>query len=134
MRPSPNPAAATETRRVASHGWTLALVLIWLVVAIPIVIDGPDDVEEYYTGVASTLLGVNAVRAGALPFWNLDMGLGMPQPLRFHFLTHPLAGLCTVADCHVVLRGIASLHVLLGAIFMALIVRQLTANAMLAGV
>src|SRR5688572_28450034 len=75
---------------------------------------------------------MDAIFGGAWPFWSLDLGLGIPQPLRFHFITHPLAPLCGVTDCHALLRSIASLHVLLGAIFMALLAARFTRSQLLA--
>ena len=98
----------------------------WAVFALPFIAAGPDDLEEFFTGVASTRIAVGALLEGSLPFWTADMALGLPQPLRFHFVTHPLAPLCAVADCHQVLRLIASLHVLAGALVTALLVHRLT--------
>jgi hypothetical protein len=128
------PARTTAARWLAAHAWDFALVAVWLVVATPVVLAGTLDIEEYYTGVASTLVGVRALADGALPFWNIDMGLGLPQPLRFHFLTHPFAAFCVAGDCSLALRALAAVHVLAGAIFMSLLVRRLTDHVALGAV
>src|SRR5438552_6565461 len=115
----------------------LILLGVWLLFAVPFVAVGPNDVEDFYTGVASTKMAIDSIAEGAWPFWNMDSVLGVPQPFRFHFITHPLSPLCRVGDCAEVLRGIAALHALLGAFFMTLLVRRLTSDesvAWLAGV
>lgn len=101
---------------------------------LPYVAVGANDLEEYFTGVATTKLAIEAIRQGAWPFWSADLGLGVPQPLRFHFITHPLAPLCAAMDCHAVLRAVASLHVLIGAIFLAMLVMRFTGGRVLASV
>jgi len=114
----------------------LILFGAWLFFALPFVAVGPDDVEDYYTGVVTTKFVVNAVAKGAWPFWNMDSALGVPQPFRFHFITHPFAPLCQVADCGSVLRAAAAFQALLGAVFVVLLVRRLAADeavAVLAG-
>lgn len=104
------------------------LIVAWLIFAVPFVAVGPDDVEDFYTGVASTKMVVDSVFEGAWPFWNMDSALGVPQPFRFHFITHPFSPLCRVTDCGRVLRSAAALQALLGAFFMALLVRRLTSD------
>ena len=106
----------------------LVLLIAWLLFAIPFVAVGPDDVEDFYTGVASTKMVIDSVFERAWPFWNMDSALGVPQPFRFHFITHPFSPLCRVTDCAGVLRGAAAVQALLGAIFMLLLVRRLTAD------
>ena len=112
--------------------WCRAGSLCWQVPgwssAIPYVAVGPPDFEEYFTGVVTTQVAMKAIVHGAWPFWSLDFGLGMPQPLRFHFIQHPLAPLCLVWDCQAVLRLIAVVHLLIGAIFMTLLGRRLTSS------
>jgi len=108
----------------------------WLFFALPFVAVGPNDVEDFYTGVVSTKMTVDAVAEGAWPFWNMDSALGVPQPFRFHFITHPFSPLCRVADCSSVLRAAAAFQALLGALFVVLLVRRLTSDepvAVLAG-
>ena len=77
-------------------GWAV-LILVWAALALPYIAVGTDDFEEYFTAATTTRLAVDAMRHGAWPLWSLDLGLGAPQPLRFHFITHPLAPLCGVA-------------------------------------
>ena len=114
--------------------WILGLTILWAAIAIPVVAIGADDFEEYFTAVTTTRMAVTAMAGGAWPFWNLDLGLGAPQPLRFHFITHPLSPLCLATDdCHGLLRAIATLHVLAGAVFMGLIGHRITGNRALAG-
>lgn len=115
-----------------SNTWIVALVLVWAAIALPYVAVGADDVEEYFTSVTTTRMAIDAIFHGSWPFWNLDLGLGMPQPLRFHFITHPLSPLCGVTDCHALLRSIASLHVLLGAMFMAWLAARFSGSRLLA--
>ena len=124
-------ASSPSNRRLAPR-WLLVLAGVWLVIAIPYVAVGPPDFEEYFTGVVTTQVAMKAIVHGAWPFWSLDFGLGMPQPLRFHFIQHPLAPLCLVADCHAVLRSIAAIHLLIGAIFMTLLGRRFTSSWVLA--
>src|SRR5438045_8173165 len=112
------------------------LIVAWLFFATPFVAVGPNDVEDFYTGVVSTKMVVDSVFERAWPFWNMDSALGVPQPFRFHFITHPMSPLCRVADCAQVLRSAAALQALLGAFFMALLVRRLASDeavAVLAG-
>lgn len=109
------------------------LVGAWLFFALPFVAVGPNDVEDFYTAVATTKMAIDSMAEGAWPFWNMDSMLGVPQPFRFHFITHPLSPLCRVGDCAEVLRGIAALHVLLGAVFTVLLVRRLTSDETVAG-
>jgi hypothetical protein len=114
-----------------------ALLGAWLLFAVPFVAVGPNDVEDFYTAVATTKMTIDSMAEGAWPFWNMDSMLGVPQPFRFHFITHPLSPLCRVGDCAEVLRGIAALHVLIGAAFTMLLLRRLTSDdtiAALAGV
>jgi len=121
------PAASPSKGRPAPR-WVLVLAGVWLVIAIPYVAVGPPDIEEYFTGVVTTQVAMKAIAHGAWPFWSLDFGLGMPQPLRFHFIQHPLAPLCLVADCQAVLRSIAAVHLLIAAIFMTLLARRFTSS------
>jgi hypothetical protein len=118
------------TRTDALHA--AAVGVLWAVVTVPYVAVGTDDLEEYFTAVATTRLVVENIAQGAWPFWNTDVGLGAPQPFRFHFITHPLAPLCGVVDCHRLLRLTAALHLLLGATFIAMLARQLTGSSWLA--
>jgi hypothetical protein len=104
----------------------------WLLCMVPFIVAGPDDLEELVTGVVGTDLAVSALAQGAAPLWTSTMALGLPQPLRFHFASHPLAAGCAAFDCQRVLRIIAALHVLAGALVTGLIVFQLTANAAVA--
>jgi hypothetical protein len=104
------------------------LIVAWLLFAVPFVAVGPDDVEDFYTGVVSTKMFVDSVFERAWPFWNMDSALGVPQPFRFHFITHPFSPLCRVADCGVVLRAAAAVQALLGSLFMALLVRRLASD------
>jgi len=116
--------------------WLLVLFGAWLFFAVPFVAVGPDDVEDFYTAVVTTRMVVNSVAEGAWPFWNMDSALGVPQPFRFHFVTHPFSPLCRVADCGTVLRAAAAVQALVGAWFVALLVRRLTSDeavALLAG-
>lgn len=118
------------------QAWLLAAVLAGGAALGPYVAVGPDDFEEYFTGVVSTQLAWRALLDGALPLWNVNLGLGVPQPLRFHFITHPLAPLCTVADCQLVLRIVAALHVLAGCVAMGLLALRFVPSrglALLAG-
>lgn len=110
----------------------LPIVCTWAAVVLPYVAVGADDLEEYFTGVATTKLAIEAIRRGAWPFWSTDLGLGLPQPLRFHFITHPLSPLCAATDCHALLRAVASLHVLIGAVFVAMLVMRFTRSRVLA--
>jgi hypothetical protein len=114
----------------------LVLFGAWLVFALPFVAVGPNDVEDFYTGVVTTRMVVDSVAEGAWPFWNMDSALGVPQPFRFHFITHPFSPLCRVADCGTVLRAAAAVQALIGAFFVVLLVRRLTSDepvAVLAG-
>ena len=88
------PSASWPSNRRLAPRWLIVLASVWAVIAIPYVAVGPPDFEEYFTGVVSTRVAMNAIAHGAWPFWNLDFGLGAPQPLRFHFITHPFAPLC----------------------------------------
>jgi hypothetical protein len=110
----------------------VVLVLLWVLFALPFVAVGPNDVEDFYTGVATTKMFVDSVADHAWPFWSMDSALGVPQPFRFHFITHPLSPLCRVTDCAEVLRGAAALQVLIGAACMTLLVRELTSDAAIA--
>lgn len=108
----------------------------WLFFALPFVAVGPNDVEDFYTGVVSTKMAVDSVAEGSWPFWNMDSALGVPQPFRFHFITHPFSPLCRIADCGSVLRAAAAVQALLGAFFVVLLVRRLGSDeavAVLAG-
>src|SRR3954462_10959094 len=131
-------SASTRSRddRVDRMNWRAAslpiLVAAWLFFALPFVAVGPNDVEDFYTGVATTKMAVDSVAEGAWPFWNMDSALGVPQPLRFHFITHPFSPLCRVADCGEVLRGAAAVQLLAGVICMMLLVRALTQDAAIA--
>ena len=116
---------------VSRSAWAV-LVLVWAALALPYIAVGTDDFEEYFTAATTTRLAVDAMRHGAWPLWNLDLGLGAPQPLRFHFTTHPLAPLCGIADCHMALRLLASLHVLIGAAAMMLLALRFTGHRLLA--
>jgi hypothetical protein len=71
---------------------------------------------------------VDSVAEGAWPFWNMDSALGVPQPFRFHFITHPFSLLCRMANCGAVLRAAAAFQALLGALFVVLLVRRLTSD------
>ena len=112
--------------------WAIVLAFVWAIIAIPYVAVGPPDMDEYFTGVVSTNVAVKALRHGAWPFWSLDFGLGAPQPLRYHFIFHPLAPLCLVADCQAVLRSIVSIHLLVGALFTMMIAARFTRSRLLA--
>ena len=118
------------SRRLPSRlVWSLAVLLgVWLIFAAPFIAVGANDVEDFYTGVASTKWAIDSVFSGAWPFWNMDSALGVPQPFRFHFITHPLSPLCRIADCAEVLRVAAALQALIGAFFMILLVRRLTSD------
>jgi hypothetical protein len=114
----------------------LVLFGAWLVFALPFVAVGPNNVEDFYTGVVTTKMVVDSVAEGAWPFWNMDSALGVPQPFRFHFITHPFSPLCRVADCGAVLRAAAAVQALVGAFFVVLLIRRLTSDepvAVLAG-
>jgi hypothetical protein len=141
-------AAEPELRRVKSvvvtrgegleswasrpYRWGAALTLAWGVLLLPAIAVGPWDVEEYYTGVVTTKVAMEALLHGSWPFWSLDFGLGVPQPLRFHFIFHPMAPLCVMTDCAAVLRSIASLHILVGALCMGLLTLRLVGNRLMA--
>jgi len=125
-------AASTSPASRRPHAWAVVLAVVWAVIVIPYVAVGPPDFEEYFTGVASTQVAMKAIVHGAWPFWSLDFGLGAPQPLRYHFIFHPLAPLCLAADCHAVLRSIASIHLLVGAIFMTLLAARFAPSRLLA--
>jgi hypothetical protein len=113
--------------------WAIALVAFACILLVPYVIAGADDFEEYFTSVVTTRVAFATMLNGGWPLWSVDFGLGAPQPLRFHFITHPLAPLCVaVTDCHALLRAVASLHVLLGAFCIALLTLRLTARRSLA--
>ncbi len=114
--------------------WLLVLAMAWAVIVAPYIAVGPPNMEEYFTGVVSTDLAVNALTHAAWPFWSLDLGLGTPQPLRYHFIFHALAPLCAVGDCQTVLRIIVSIHLLVGAVFVTLLARRFTASWLLASV
>ena len=126
----PRPSSRSNRRLVPR--WLLVLAGVCVVIAIPYVAVGPPDSEEYFTGVVSTQVAMNAISHGAWPFWSLDFGLGMPQSLRFHSIQHPLAPLCLVWDCQAVLRSIAAIHLLIGAAFMTLLGRRFTSSWVLA--
>jgi hypothetical protein len=115
-------------------GWRSIGLLFaaWLFFALPFVAVGPDDVEDFYTGVVSTKMVVDSVAEGAWPFWNMDSALGVPQPFRFHFITHPFSPLCRVTDCGTVLRAAAAVQALIGAWFVMLLVRRLTSEESIA--
>jgi hypothetical protein len=125
-------AWSTSLAAWRAPGWAVVLAIVWAVIVIPYVAVGPPDFEEYFTGVASTQVAVNAIAHGAWPFWSLDFGLGAPQPLRYHFIFHPLAPLCLATDCHALLRSIASIHLLVGAIFMTLLAARFAPSRLLA--
>jgi hypothetical protein len=110
----------------------LVLFGAWLVFALPFVAVGPNDVEDFYTGVVSTKMVIDSVAEGWWPFWNMDSALGVPQPFRFHFITHPFSPLCRVADCGAVLRAAAAFQALAGAWFVLLLVRRLTSDELVA--
>ena len=110
----------------------LILLGAWLLFSLPFVAVGPNDVEDYYTGVVSTKMVIDSVAEGSWPFWNMDSALGVPQPFRFHFITHPFSPLCRVADCGTVLRSAAACQALVGAWFMLLLVRRLTSDELVA--
>ena len=122
-------SSAMAARRTPA--WAIVLALVWSVIVIPYVAVGPPDMDEYFTGVVSTNVAINAVRHGAWPFWSLDFGLGAPQPLRYHFIFHPLAPLCLAADCQAVLRSIVSIHLLVGALFTMLLAMRFTRSRLL---
>src|SRR5262245_39109020 len=82
------PALGRILTGIRATSWPVVLAIVWGAIALPYVAVGPNDFEEYFTSVTSTSLAVQALLHGAWPFWNLDLGLGMPQPLRFHFITH----------------------------------------------
>jgi hypothetical protein len=114
----------------------LVLFGAWLFFALPFIAVGPNDVEDYYTGVVTTKMVVDSMAQGAWPFWNMDSALGVPQPFRFHFITHPLSPICRVADCGTVLRVAAACQALIGALFVVILVRRLGSDepvAVLAG-
>ena len=117
-----------------SHGyrWATVLALAWAALLLPVIAVGPWDIEEYYTGVVATKVAMDALLQGSWPFWNPDFGLGVSQPLKFHFIFHPLAPLCEVTDCGAVLRSIAGLHILAGALCMGLLTLRLVGNRLLA--
>ena len=106
----------------------LVLLGAWLFFALPLTAVGPNDVEDFYTGVVTTKMVVDSVAEGAWPFWNMDSALGVPQPFRFHFITHPFSPLCRIADCGMVLRLAAACQALIGALFVMLLVRRLTSD------
>jgi hypothetical protein len=112
--------------------WIAVPILVATVIAVPYIAIGPDDFEEYVTGVTATKLAVDAIVHGSSPLWSVDLGLGVPLPLRYHFITHPLSPLCAVADCQVVLRFVTSIHLLVGAAFMAMLAMRFTGNRLLA--
>jgi hypothetical protein len=114
------------------YRWAAALTLAWGVLLVPAITVGPWDVEEYYTGVVATKVAMDALLSGSWPFWNPDFGLGVPQPLRFHLIFHPLATLCVMTDCATVVRSIASLHILAGALCIALLTLRFSGNKLLA--
>lgn len=118
--------------RELSHAAAIACVgTVWGAVAIPFIWSGPPDFEEYLTGVTTTKLAVDGLSSGAWPFWSTSLGLGTPLPLRYHFLTHPLAPACAVYDCHAVLRVVTALHLLLGAACLGALAFRLTRHRML---
>jgi len=112
--------------------WIGVPMLVAVVVAMPYIAIGPDDFDEYFTAVTSTKIAIQALVHGAWPLWSLDLGFGVPQPLRYHVITHPLSPLCAVADCQGVLRLVASVQMLLGATFMALLAKRFTGSRLLA--
>jgi hypothetical protein len=126
------PSASLPSNSRLAPRWLIVLASVWAVIAIPYVAVGPPDFEEYFTGVVSTQVAMKAIAHGAWPFWNLDFGLGAPQPLRFHFITHPFAPLCLMTDCQALLRSIAAIHLVIGAMFMTLLVRRLVSSWSLA--
>jgi hypothetical protein len=110
----------------------LILFGAWLLFALPFVAVGPNDVEDFYTGVVTTKMAVDSVAEGAWPFWNMDSALGVPQPFRFHFITHPFSPLCRIADCGTVLRAAAAFQALIGSWFVILLVRRLAGDEIVA--
>jgi len=106
----------------------LILFGAWLFFALPFIAVGPNDVEDFYTGVVTTKMAVDSMAEGAWPFWNMDSALGVPQPFRFHFITHPLSPVCRVADCSTVLRVAAACQAFIGALFVVLLVRRFTSD------
>ncbi len=95
-----------------------AALVLWPYVAV-----GPNDLEEFFTGIIGTKLAVQAIMAGQWPFWSVDIGLGVPLPLKYHFITHPASGLCLIDDCQRAMRIAAALQIVIGALCMALILR-----------
>ncbi len=90
---------------------------------LPYIAVGPNDLEEFYTGILSTKLAANAILAGHWPFWSTDLGLGVPLPLKYHFITHPLGLLCGVSDCHRMLRIVTSIQIALAVVSLRSILR-----------
>jgi len=102
----------------------LAIVAIYAALVLwPYVAVGPNDLEEFFTGIIGTKLAVQAIMAGQWPFWSVDIGLGVPLPLKYHFITHPASGLCLIDDCQRAMRIAAALQIVIGALCMALILR-----------
>jgi hypothetical protein len=132
VRRRENLAASFKATTWTARLWIGVPILVVTAIAVPFVAIGPDDFDEYFTGVTTTKLAITALTHGSWPFWTLDLGLGLPQPLRYHFITHPLSPLCAVSDCQRVLRLVDSLQLLLGAVFMAMLAKRFTGDRLLA--
>jgi hypothetical protein len=103
--------------------WFLAITAFWAAFVWPYVAVGPNDLEDFYMGPVSTKIAVDALLAGDWPFWSLDIGLGVPQPVKFHFITYPLSPLCSVMDCGRVLKLAAIIQITLGSLCLGAILR-----------
>jgi len=103
--------------------WFLAITVCWAVFVWPYFAVGPNDLEDFFMGPVSTKIAVDALLAGHWPFWSLDIGLGVPQPAKFHFITYPLSPLCGVMACDRVLKLAAIIQLTLGSLCLGAILR-----------
>ena len=114
---------------------TLAALAIAVVIVIgPYVMAGPNDMEEFFTGVSSTVLAWRAIADGDWFFWTMDVGLGAPQPTRFHLIPHPLSWLVLVLEPALAFRVIVAVHAIAAVISVWLLARRFGMSAPVAGV
>ena len=83
-------------------------ILIVLVLSATFLFSEYPDQEDLHSTVYSTIHYSKMLWQGSFPFWQTDVGLGVPQPFAHHTIYHPLLPLF----------GIISLNLALAAFFM----------------